>query len=204
MNKKISSEEILLAIGDLPCELLSVSPPVSRRKRNIRTLSIAAAIALFVGVLSPIIIGGMAKSFDKVGGNMAPSKGEAADGTNREDMESGINAPCLIIDADGNILDQSVLDGGRLYTSFGMATIGISHNDYSGISLYIRGEESELIPSDVNNSYVFFDIPVKDVTKLDAKSADGKMLFTVILTADGDFADIEILHISETDDLPET
>ena len=209
MNKKVNGDELLLAIGELPCELLRLSPPINTRRRAIRNLSVAAAIALFVGVLSPFVIGSLSKQgFGNVANDAGPppkdmvevggESGSTSDEEGSLGYENSLSAICssyLKIDSSGRVLvSESALSGGRIYLFGNLAYVALDKPEDAELDLYIRSYGVAIAPSHETYDSVVYAIPVNDVTELDAYDKSGNPIFTLRLLSDGKYAEFEVIY----------
>ena len=172
MNKRIRGEDIILAIGELPEELLTVRSRENERFGfgNYKKLALAASIVLFVGIFAVFAgqIFEFSKAFDPaVGGNAAPPENNApnlnADKTSiletirltsDGELLSEIQAThgYVHINEDGNISIEIILDGEAIPT----LTAYFDESD----------EAEEILPKQTIEGSAKYEINISEITTL--------------------------------------
>ncbi|MBE6636012.1 MAG: hypothetical protein E7617_07440 [Ruminococcaceae bacterium] len=151
MEKRITESDLMLAIGELPEELVKYPASTTARYKIIKRLS--AVAACFIVAVSLILIYPGLPKFDGMGGNAmdsAPSHGNSSD-MNNAPTQNGNGSGKIESVHVGDISDSPLKF--VIEESYIFYKTGIFENNYLQISENADGDILALLPRSIGESY---------------------------------------------------
>lgn len=196
MKRKISGEDILLAIGDLPEEYLVIPATVKFKLPLYKRLTIAASVLLFVGVLGAFL-GNMGLFVPKM--DMGADKNDAPESNlngGSADTNDIVVYETLELSTDGDILNYYIGAENLLFTDEdGEVLIVFKNTDASTFvaSININGTKEPITPQISADGSLVFTVAVTCDMEIVFQKTDAAPSFTLKLFKSGAFAEFEII-----------